>query len=108
MSVTTTAFSAQGTQLYVKRAGLGWKEINQIKTMSGPGTTVKIADISTLSSPGGYEEKYPLMKNLSPVPLSLVWNPADTTIAYLETSNKTYQQPLEEFLQIASDGKSVV
>lgn len=103
MSQTTVAFSAQGTDLYVKRPGLGWKPINQIKTMGGPGNIVKIADISTLSSPGGYEEVKPLMKKLTPVPLSLVWDPSDTTITYLQTSNNTYPQPLEEFLQIASD-----
>lgn len=103
MSQTTNAFSAQGTSLYVKRAGLGWKEITQIQKMSGPGSTVKIADKSTLSSPGGYEETQPLMKKLSPVPMTLVWDPSDTTLTYLQTSNATYPQPLEEFMQVASD-----
>jgi hypothetical protein len=103
MSQTTVSFSAQGTALYVKRAGLGWKEIAQIKTMGGPGTTSKIADVSTLSSPSGYEEKKPLMKSLSPVALSIIWDPSDATITYLQTSNATYPQALEEFLQVASD-----
>lgn len=103
MSVATTAFSAQGTELYVKVPGQGFKVINQITKLGGPGITDTIATISTLSSPGGFEEVKPLMKKPTPVTFSLVWNPADTTITYLQTSKATYPAPLEEFLEIASD-----
>jgi len=98
----TDAFSAQGTELYVKIAGLN-TQVFQIQKMGGPGSQVKIADKSTLSSPGGYEETQPLMKKLSPVPLTVIWDPADVAIQYLQASNAAYPQPLEEFTQVASD-----
>ena len=103
MSQVTVAFSAQGTALYVKIAGQGFQEITQIKTMSGPGITDKLADISTLSSLGGFEEVKPLMKKPTPLSGSLIWDPAAASHAYMQNSKVAYPATLEEFLQIASD-----
>ncbi len=103
MSQPTVAFSAQGTALYVKIPGTGFREITQIKTMAGPGITDKLADISTLSSEGGFEEVKPLMKKPTPLTGSLVWNPSDDSHQYMQDSKVTYPATLEEFLQIASD-----
>jgi len=101
-SQTTVSFSAQGTGLYVQIAGL-YTPIMQITKLTGPGITDTIATISTLSSPGGFEEVKPLMKKPTAVTFSMVWNPSDPVVFYLQASKAAYPAPLEKFIEVQSD-----
>ena len=102
MSQVTVATSGQGSQLYVKISGI-YTEIPQLKNLNGPGMASDIADVSCLSSPGGFKEKKPLMKDPTTLTADLIWDPGNAAHDYLRKSNAAYPSALEDFIEIASD-----
>ncbi len=105
MSQPTVTFNPQGTRLLVRINGV-FTDIFQLQGVTGPSAAPNMANTTTLSSPLGFEESQPLSKKWSPVTGTLQWNPADAVHRYLEDSNFASPQPLERFMEIASDANS--
>jgi predicted secreted protein len=84
--MATTATSSQTATLAIK-SGTTFVTIAQIETITGPGTTVDLIDITNLDSTGGYKEFFGGLKDNDAVSFDLIWNAADTGTGYFVTAN---------------------
>lgn len=92
----TLPYSSQGTILQVSISAV-FTAVNQSRGFTGPTVNWTIEDITTLSSTGGFKEKFPVIKDPGTVAFDLVYNPADAAHEYLRASNAANTGVLEAF-----------
>lgn len=102
----TQAYSSQGTvlQVSVPASPPNFVTVGQTRGLTGPSVTWTIDDITTLTSPGNFKEKFPLMKDPMSVSFTLVYDSssANVGIDYLRASNMATYGVLERFRIVTS------